>query len=108
MTKTALRAPAVLESRTAALRDVEIRKDNNGIAIGFLGHASVFEKRTEIGNPLTWGFYEEVGTGSFTKTIQEADVRFLIDHNPSLLLARTKSGTLRKLSEDEIGLSVDA
>jgi HK97 family phage prohead protease len=108
MTKTALRAPAVLESRTGILQDVEIRKDDSGAGIGFIGHAAVFNERTSIGNPLSWGFYEQVAPGTFTKTIQEADVRFLIDHDPSLLLARTKSGTLRRLTEDKSGLSVDA
>lgn len=107
MTKTALRAPAVLESRTGLLRDVELRKDGTGATIGFAGHAAVFDQRTSIGNPLTWGFYEQVAPGAFTKTIREADVRFLIDHDPSLLLARTKSGTLR-LSEDKVGLYADA
>jgi HK97 family phage prohead protease len=107
MTKTALRAPAVLESRTGILRDVELRKDDTGATIGFAGHAAVFDERTSIGNPLSWGFYEQVSPGAFTKTIQEADVRFLIDHDPSLLLARTKSGTLR-LSEDKVGLAADA
>jgi len=107
MTKTALRAPAVLESRTAILRDVEVRRDVKRGDIGFAGHAAVFDERTSIGNPLSWGFYEQVAPGSFTKTIQEADVRFLIDHDPSLLLARTRSGTLR-LSEDKLGLAADA
>jgi HK97 family phage prohead protease len=107
MTKTALRAPAVMESRTGILRDVELRKDANGAAIGFAGHAAVFDYRTSIGNPLSWGFYEQIAPGAFTKTIKEADVRFLIDHDPSLLLARTKSGTLR-LSEDLVGLAADA
>jgi len=107
MTKTALRAPAILESRTAILRDVEVRRDVNRGDIGFAGHAAVFDQRTSIGNPLSWGFYEQIATGAFTKTIQEADVRFLIDHDPSLLLARTKSGTLR-LSEDKLGLATDA
>src|SRR5664280_2242013 len=107
MTKTALRAPAVLESRTGILRDVELRKDATGATIGFAGHAAVFDQRTSIGNPLSWGFYEQIAPGAFTKTIQEADVRFLIDHDPSLLLARTKSGTLR-LSEDKAGLVADA
>src|SRR5450631_521032 len=107
MTKTALRAPAVLESRTGLLQDVELRKDASGATIGFAGHAAVFDQRTSIGNPLSWGFYEQIAPGAFTKTIQEADVRFLIDHDPSLLLARTKSGTLR-LSEDKLGLAADA
>lgn len=72
----------------------------------FKGHAAVFNSRTRIGSP-SWGFYEEIAPGSFSKTIGEADVRFLINHDPNLLLARNKAGTLR-LAEDEVGLFVDA
>lgn len=73
----------------------------------FTGHAAVFNSRTAIGNPLTWGFYEEVATGAFTKTLQEGDARFLIDHDTSLLVARVSADDLR-LAEDDIGLAVDS
>ena len=73
----------------------------------FVGHASVFDTRYAIGNPLTWGFYEEVARGAFAKTIAEGDARFLIDHESSMPVARVSAGTLR-LAEDRVGLAVDA
>jgi HK97 family phage prohead protease len=73
----------------------------------FTGHAAVFNKRTAIGNPLTWGFYEELADGTFTKTLKEGDARFLVDHDTSLLVARISAGDLR-LSEDGEGLATDA
>jgi uncharacterized protein len=73
----------------------------------FTGHAAVFNSRTNIGNPLTWGFVEEIAPGAFTRTIAEADVRMLIDHTSQLIVARTSAGTLR-LAQDRVGLAVDA
>lgn len=75
-------------------------------AIGFRGHAAVFNKRTWIGSKR-WGFWEEIAPTAFAKTIGEADVRMLINHDPNLILARNKAGTLR-LSIDEVGLLADA
>lgn len=72
------------------------------------GHAAVFNTPSL---PIWdwWGgeFVEQVLPGAFAKTIREADVRFLINHDPNLVCARTKSGTLR-LAEDEVGLAIDA
>lgn len=70
--------------------------------IPFTGHAAVYGQRTWIGPPK-WGFYEEVDRDAFTKTITEGDVRFLINHDPNLLLARTKADTL-DLASDSFGL----
>jgi HK97 family phage prohead protease len=73
----------------------------------FVGHAAVFNSRTAIGNPLTWGFYEQINPGAFTKTLKEGDARFLVDHDTSLLVARVSAGDLR-LAEDDLGLAVDS
>lgn len=73
----------------------------------FAGHAAVFNSRTAIGNPLTWGFYEQVNAGAFAKTLKEGDARFLVDHDSSKLVARVSAGDLR-LSEDDLGLVVDS
>ena len=63
------------------------------------GYASVFGKRSQnLG-----GFVEQVHESAFAKTVQEADVRALLNHDPSLLLGRTSSGTLR-IGTDERGL----
>ena len=85
--------------------NVERRDDDN--EVGFTGHAAVFGKRTWIG-PKKWGFWERVGNGAFKQTLSDgADVRFLVNHDPNLLMARTKSETLR-LSEDGTGLLSEA
>lgn len=76
--------------------------------IGVSGHAAVFDTPSQpIYDWWEGSFIEEVRKGAFLKTIGEADIRFLLNHDPNHVLARNKSGTLR-LSEDEIGLAVDA
>lgn len=96
------------ERYRAALDDesVEVRAAADDGSIGFKGHAAMFNKRTWIG-PKKWGFWEQVASSAFDKTLKEADVRFLINHDPNLLLARNKAGTLR-LSTDTKGLVTDA
>jgi HK97 family phage prohead protease len=62
------------------------------------GYAATFG--TEASLP---GFTEVIRPGAFRASLAGRDVLALIDHNPSRLLARTKSGTLR-LEEDAKGL----
>lgn len=85
---------------------VTVRADEAGKP-RFYGHAAVFNERTAIGNPLTWGFYEQVAPGAFTKTLSESDARFLVDHDSYYIVARASAGTLL-LSQDARGLVVDA
>lgn len=73
----------------------------------FHGYAAKFNSRTAIGNPLRWGFYEEIAPGAFTKTLQEGDARFLIDHDSYHVVSRVTAGTL-SLAEDAVGLPVDS
>lgn len=69
------------------------------------------DKLTIEGYALKWmtpsqnlgGFREQVAEGATSKTIQEADIRGLINHDPNLILGRNRSGTMR-LSEDSTGL----
>ena len=83
-----------LESR------VEQREDGKEVVIG---HASVYNSRSEdLG-----GFYEFIAEGAFTDDlIKKSDVRALINHDPNLVLARSKNGegTL-KLTPDTKGLA---
>lgn len=68
------------------------------------------DKLTIEGYALKWnarsgnlgGFKEQVAPGATNKTIREADIRCLQNHDPNLILGRTKSGTL-KLSNDAVG-----
>ncbi len=90
------------ETRSFSTRDASLSGRH------FEGHAAVFNQRTAIGNPLSWGFYEEVAPGAFSKSIQDrADVIFDQDHDLATVLARVSNGTLR-LSQDATGLATDA
>lgn len=95
------------EQRNVPLTDLEVRTDASGDAIGVRGHAIVWDKPAWIGPPK-FGFSERFAKGSTVQTVSGgADVRYLFNHNPDAVLARTKSGTLR-LAEDTKGLAVDA
>ncbi|GAA4663211.1 HK97 family phage prohead protease [Streptomyces youssoufiensis] len=98
------------ERRDLALATAGVRLraagDDQGMR-GFEGHAAVFNQRTAIGNPLTWGFYEEIAPGAFTKTLAEGDARYLVDHDTRLVVSRVTAGSLR-LAQDSVGLAVDA
>jgi len=90
-----------VEHRSFMLGNVEIRAGEQDQP-KIVGHAAVFNTLSE-----DLGFYrEKIAPGAFAKTIQEADVRALFNHDPNFVLGRTKSGTL-KLSEDEKGLWVE-
>jgi HK97 family phage prohead protease len=91
------------ETRVFSLTSAQTRADGDKPR-HFTGHASVFNRLSvEL-----WGFYERVSPNAFDSAIAgEDDVRFLINHEPTLLLARTKSGTL-ELSKDDDGLLADA
>lgn len=79
----------------------EIRFETEGKKI--VGYAAKFMTRSQdLG-----GFVEQIEHSAFQRSLDEnADVRALIDHNPSLILGRTLSGTL-KLSTDSTGLLVE-
>lgn len=91
---------------TLAAAGCEVRADGDGNE-RFVGHAAVFNSRTAIGNPLTWGFYEEIAPGAFTKTISEGDARMLIDHDSYYVVSRVSADTL-VLAQDSVGLAVDS
>lgn len=95
------------ERRHLALGDAGVTIRADGEAARFTGYGAVFNSRTAIGNPLRWGFYEEIAPGAFTKTLGEADARMLIDHDSYYVVSRMSAGTLA-LSEDERGLAVDS
>jgi hypothetical protein len=79
---------------------VEVRTEDDPPKI--IGHAAVFNQLSE-----KFGiFREKISPGAFKKTIQEADIRALWNHEPIFVLGRNKSGTL-KLVEDDIGLRIE-
>lgn len=63
------------------------------------GYAARFGSTARIGD-----FSETIRPGAFARTLEsDADVVAILDHDPSKLLARRSSGTLR-LTEDAYGL----
>lgn len=77
--------------------DLEVREHDDGPTL--VGYAAVFNRlSSNLG-----GFVEQVAPGAFSKTIQEADVRHLLNHDANVVLGRNRAGTLR-LSEDTTGL----
>lgn len=97
------------ERRGLSLVDarIQLRADDEVSDERFVGHAAVFNTRTAIGNPMRWGFYEEIAPGAFTKTLSEGDARFLLDHDSYYVVSRVSAGTL-SLRQDAIGLAVDS
>jgi HK97 family phage prohead protease len=79
--------------------NAEFRTVGDGKATRLCGYASVFDSDSE-----DMGFIERVAPGAFTDVLSTSpDVRCLLNHDPSLLLGRTTSGTLR-LRQDSRGL----
>ena len=105
MARASLLATQERRSLSLDVAAIEIRATDGGQR--FAGHAAVFNIRTAIGNPLKWGFYEEIASGSFTKTLQEGDARMLIDHDSFYVVSRVSAGTLN-LNQDARGLAVDS
>lgn len=77
--------------------EVEIRSEGDSLVA--VGYAAKFRTLSQnLG-----GFVETIAPGTFAKTLKEADVRALFNHDPNQLLGRNRAGTLR-MEEDETGL----
>jgi len=97
-----LRSRTAVEVRSFQLEGIEVRAAEEGRSRKLVGYAAVFDQISEdLG-----GFREVIRRGAFRKTLQEADVRALWNHDENFVLGRTKSGTLR-LEEDERGLKIE-
>jgi uncharacterized protein len=78
----------------------QLRASGNAAMPCIKGYAAVFDSPSEdLG-----GFIEVIKPGAFTRCLQNSpDVRALLNHEPSAILGRTTSGTLR-LRQDSTGL----
>ena len=82
--------------RTVAT-DFATREDGGALRIE--GYFAVFNSNYEIAP----GMSESIAPGAFSRTLPGGDVRALINHDSTLVLGRTKAGTL-ELREDTRGL----
>jgi HK97 family phage prohead protease len=83
------------------LNDFEVRETETGMTL--TGYAARFNEPSE---PLP--FVERIKPGAFKRSLNSKnDVKLLWNHDSSMVLGSTRSGTLR-LSEDELGLRVEA
>jgi HK97 family phage prohead protease len=94
------------ERRALVAIEIELRKDSDSDTRRLHGYAAVFNQRALI-TSFGGEFIESIAPGAFRKSIKEHDIRLLVNHDPSLLLARNLADTLR-LYEDERGLRVEA
>ncbi|MCG7630656.1 HK97 family phage prohead protease [Epibacterium sp. MM17-32] len=80
-------------------QNIELRANGRRLT----GYAALFGSEARIGG----GVVETIAPGAFARTLtQRADILALVDHDPTRVLARTRSGSLR-LSEDTRGLAFD-
>lgn len=86
----------IRQLRTVAT-DFATREDGDALRIE--GYFAVFNSNYEIAP----GMSESIAQGAFSRTLQGGDIRALINHDSTLVLARTKAHTL-ELREDERGL----
>ena len=78
--------------------NTELKTRAEGEEMAIEGYFAVFNKATEL-----WpGAFEEIDPGAFTETLSN-DVRALINHDSTLVLGRSKSGTL-EIKADNYGL----
>lgn len=91
-----------MERRIVQVGELRVQRREGG-ATTIVGYAAVFDKLSVD----LWGFRERVARGAFADSIAAGDdVRALWNHDPNIVLGRTKSGTLR-LEEDDTGLRVE-
>lgn len=93
------------ERRAFPLSDIQIRAaDDDSGRLHFNGRAVVYDQLSvDMG-----GWQEVIKPSAATRTLaSNPDTRFLINHDPNRLLARTTSGTVT-LSEDDEGVLVDS
>lgn len=90
-----------VEKRSITIDDFELRQAGDGMS--FTGYAAIFNSPSQ---PLP--FIETIAPGAFKRTLSARNnVRMLLNHDTSRVLATEKARTLR-LAEDSKGLHVEA
>jgi len=96
-------ARSQIERRTVSLVELRVDEGEAATAPMIRGHAAVFDSPSA---PIMGMFVEKIAQGAFKRTLQQADIRALMNHDPNYVLGRNKAGTLR-LREDDLGLAIE-
>ncbi len=88
-----------MERRALEASGLEARAGDGAGPPRLEGHAAVFGVEADVAGM----FRERIEAGAFAETLARDDIRALRNHDPGLVLGRTRAGTLR-LSEDGRGL----
>jgi len=92
-----------VETRRIVVNDFELREGPTGDGMSFTGYAAVFNSDSQ---PLP--FIERIAPGAFKRSLKSrGEIKMYMNHDSSMLLASTRSKTLR-LEEDSKGLLVQA
>lgn len=91
---------AGLERRVFNMKELRMKEEAESREI--YGYAALFGVRSQN---LGW-FVEIIEAGAFDGVLERSDVRALLNHDPSILFARSASGTLN-LNIDDTGLEYD-
>jgi uncharacterized protein len=86
--------PTIFEARTVT-SPLEFRETDSGLLV-ISGYAVVYESRSEV---IGGRFVEQIAKGAADAAL-DGDIRALVNHDPSLLLGRTSSGTLHLFPDD--------
>ena len=81
-----------------------------GDSLAFRGNAIVYDEWTQIGDRWFGDFMERIAPGAVAETIAADDIRFLVNHDPSLVLARRRgdAGDTLRLVDSPLALAVEA
>lgn len=90
-----------LERRAWPMERLEVRAEGEGARPVIVGYAAVFDQLSvDLG-----GWRERIAPGAFERSVTDADVRALWDHDSKYVLGRNRAGTL-ELEEDARGLRI--
>lgn len=91
------------EQRYVTVDDLEVRAAEGNDPLRIIGHPVVYNRWSEdLG-----GFREKVEPGAATKTLQEADIRVLFNHDANYVMGRNRADTAT-FTEDGKGVRMEA
>jgi uncharacterized protein len=95
--------PEKKEIRNLTLSELRVKPAEGDTPPQITGYAAVFDSPSEV----LFGFFREIiKPGAFKSSISGGDVRALWQHDTSMVMGRTKAGTL-SLEEDSRGLKIN-